>query len=83
MKKTELKICLGSACHTKGSSEFVEIIQDWLKKNDLEDRIRFTGTLCLGKCREGINVLVDEQIYSSLNNKNIYRFLTELLQKGE
>ena len=83
MKKTELKLCLGSACHTKGSSDLVDIIQDWLKKYDTENRIRFTGSLCLGKCREGINVLVDNQLYSSLNKENIHVFLADILQKGE
>ena len=66
---------MGSACHSKGSAEVVEIIKNFLNKYDIEHKIKFSGVLCLGKCKEGINILWQGKRFSHINKDNISQFL--------
>jgi len=35
----ELKICVGSACHLKGSTEVIDIFQNCIRKKDLTNKV--------------------------------------------
>lgn len=57
-------ICIGSACHLKGSREIIEQLQTLVKEKHLEERVDLNGAFCSGNCVNGVCVTVDEQIYS-------------------
>lgn len=52
--KTDLTICMGSACHQMGVFEAVEILKKLLVEHGLQDSVNFKGAFCLGKCGAGI-----------------------------
>jgi len=81
MDSFELKLCLGSACHTKGSSEVISTIREWLKQNDPDERVIFSGCLCLGKCRDGINLVFAGEDFSGINKENILEFLDHTVKQ--
>ena len=60
----KITICIGSSCHLKGSREVVEGLQKMIARDGLKDKIELAGTVCLGKCQTGVNVLVDDERYS-------------------
>lgn len=57
-------ICIGSACHLKGSREIVAQLQSLVKERHLEKQVDLNGSFCSGNCVAGVCVSVDEQLYS-------------------
>ena len=57
-------VCIGSSCHIKGSRQVVEYLQNIISENGLEDKVKLSGTFCMGKCQQGVYVSVDEEFYS-------------------
>ena len=60
----KVTVCIGSSCHIKGSRQVVEYLQSRISENGLEDKVKLSGTFCMGKCQDGVCVTVDEEFYS-------------------
>ncbi|MBR5295376.1 MAG: (2Fe-2S) ferredoxin domain-containing protein [Clostridia bacterium] len=60
----KITVCIGSSCHIKGSRQVVEIFQELIEKNGLGDKVELGGTFCLGKCQQGVCVMMGEEVYS-------------------
>lgn len=60
----KITVCIGSSCHVKGSRQVVEQLQQLIDEHDLGDRVELAGTFCLGRCQEGVCVLVDDEFHS-------------------
>lgn len=60
----KVTVCIGSSCHVKGSRQVVEQLQQLIADNHLEDKVDLGGTFCLGRCQEGVCVMVDEEFFS-------------------
>jgi NADH:ubiquinone oxidoreductase subunit E len=60
----KITVCIGSSCHIKGSRQVVEQLQKLIEKNDLGKKVNLGGTFCLGKCQQGVCVMVDETFHS-------------------
>ncbi len=62
-----IQICVGSACHIKGSSDIVKLMQNAIEKYSLQDDITLAGSFCSGKCnREGVTVTIDDKVYTGV-----------------
>ncbi len=57
-------ICVGSACHLKGSYEVIDKLKNCVKKNRLENDVTIKAAFCLGHCTEAVSVKLDDKIYS-------------------
>ena len=62
----KITVCIGSACHIKGSRQVVESLQELISKHNVGDVVELGGTFCLGKCQQGICVTVNDEFYSVL-----------------
>ncbi|MBQ5389371.1 MAG: (2Fe-2S) ferredoxin domain-containing protein [Clostridia bacterium] len=60
----KITVCIGSACHLKGSRQVVTDLQYLIAKHNLADKVELGGTFCMGKCQEGVCVNVDEEFFS-------------------
>ncbi|MFV0504463.1 MAG: (2Fe-2S) ferredoxin domain-containing protein [Lachnospirales bacterium] len=60
----KITVCIGSSCHLKGSRQIVEELQYLISENDLKDKIELVGTFCMGNCKEGVCVTVDDKLHS-------------------
>lgn len=56
----EVKVCVGSSCHMKGSYQVIKTFQELIGKNALEHEVVIKASFCMGRCLEGISVLVDD-----------------------
>ena len=54
-----VSICIGSACHLKGSREVIQKLQKLVAENGLEDKVDLNGDFCGGNCKMGVCVTVD------------------------
>lgn len=60
----KVTVCIGSSCHIKGSRQVVEYLQNRISENGLDDKVKLSGTFCMGKCQQGVCVTVDDEFYS-------------------
>lgn len=51
-----IQICIGSACHLKGSYKVINRLQDEINARDLADRVAIKPTFCLGECAHAVSV---------------------------
>lgn len=59
-----VSICIGSACHLKGSREVIQKIQKLVAEHGLEGKVDLNGDFCSGNCVRGVCVTVDGELYS-------------------
>ena len=57
-------ICIGSACHLKGSREIIAKLQNLVAQNKFEDKVDLNGSFCSGNCMNGVSVTVDGELFS-------------------
>ncbi len=60
----KIVVCIGSSCHVKGSRQVLEGLQTLVAEHNLQDKVEFGGTFCMGKCQLGVCVTVDDEFYS-------------------
>ncbi len=77
-----ITVCVGSACHLKGSHDIINYFKEAIAEAELEGRVELKGTFCMDQCTDGANLLIDEQIFHA-NSVDEARqiFQTEILQK--
>jgi len=77
---TELKICVGSACHLKGSYDVIEALKNLIKKLNVSDKVEIKAAFCLGHCTEAVSVDFEGTIYS-VSPKNAEEFFEKYVLK--
>lgn len=56
-------ICIGSACHLKGSRDIIQELQKLVGENGLSDKVDLNGAFCSGNCMmDGVCVTVDDTL---------------------
>lgn len=60
-----IEICIGSACHLKGSYQVIQRMKELLEVNNLSDQVVLKSSFCLGACGQGVSVrLMGEEVHS-------------------
>jgi len=78
-----VQVCVGSACHLKGSPEIVELLQNAVTEHHLEDDVILCGSFCIGKCnRVGVTIQVDDDIHVGITRENFRDFFTNHILKA-
>lgn len=74
----EIKICVGSSCHLRGSEEIVTLLQKAIEEYGLGDKISLVGCFCAEKCnRVGVTVTVDDEVISGVTPEGFDAFFKE------
>ena len=69
-----IQICIGSACHLKGSYAIIEKLQELIEKDGLKERITIKAAFCLGNCTNAVSVKVDDGDVTSVDVEGIEPF---------
>ena len=75
----DLSICVGSACHLKGSYEVIEKFKSCVENNNLNNSIVIKASFCLGQCTEAVSVKFKDKIYS-VAPETAERFFDEVIK---
>ena len=77
-----ITVCVGSACHLKGSHEIINYFKKAIEEAGLEKEVELKGTFCMDHCTDGANLLIDEVLHHA-NTVDEAReiFETEILGK--
>ena len=70
-------VCVGSSCHIKGARNVIKHFSNLLKENDLEDKVELKGSFCMERCGEGINWMIDDELFTSFNVEDAVMVLKE------
>ena len=60
----KITVCIGSSCHIKGSRHIVERLTELINAQNLTDKVKLSGTFCMGRCQEGVCVTLNGNFYS-------------------
>lgn len=60
----KVTICIGSACHLKGSREIIKELQELVKSHGVGDKVDLNGSFCSGNCVNGVCVTIDNILHS-------------------
>ena len=60
----EVNICIGSACHLKGSYNVLQSFQQLIEENKLHDRCTLKARFCMKNCQNGVSVSIDDEVFS-------------------
>jgi NADH:ubiquinone oxidoreductase subunit E len=74
----EIFVCVGSACHLKGSYDVIDYFKNWIKDNELQDDFVVKASFCLGHCTDAVSVKVGEEIHS-VSPDNVEEFISKNL----
>jgi NADH:ubiquinone oxidoreductase subunit E len=77
-----ISICVGSACHLKGSYKVIEALQRLIKENNVSNMVEIKGAFCIGRCTEAVSVTVNDDKFFSLNENNVDSFFYETIMSG-
>ena len=60
----KVAVCIGSSCHLKGSRQVVDGLENLVIQNGLADKVDVCGAFCMGNCKEGVSVSIEDTVYS-------------------
>ena len=55
----EVKVCVGTSCHLKGSYNVLSALIALVEAQSLHDRISLQAAFCMGNCGKGVCASVD------------------------
>ena len=59
-----IRVCIGSACHIRGSYNVIQTFQQMIEEYSLHDKVDFSGIFCMKKCQNvGVSVSVDGEYF--------------------
>lgn len=77
----KIHVCIGSACHLKGSYNLINAFQQAVEQNDLTDKVEIAGTFCLGHCGENVSIKVDGDYFGVSPEEANSFFKSEILPR--
>jgi NADH:ubiquinone oxidoreductase subunit E len=64
---TQITICMGSSCFSRGNSRNLEVVQNFFKRHPLPPSMELSGHLCEGHCKSGPNVRINGKLYHEVD----------------
>ncbi len=73
-----IQVCIGSACHIKGSYDVIETLKKKIEEHSLEYKVELKASFCMGKCSNGVSVKVNDT-YTSVLPEEICDFFDNVI----
>lgn len=73
----EVRVCVGSSCHMKGSYQVIKTFEGLVKQNELEDIVKLKASFCMGCCLEGIATMVNDKHVNNVGFSNAEKIFYE------
>lgn len=74
----KVQICIGTACHLRGSQEVIKKMEALVKEHHLEQDVILAGCFCAGECsKKGVTVMIDKKDYYKVTPDTVEDFFKE------
>lgn len=70
----QIHICIGSACHIKGSYRVIQNMQQLVQEYALQDQVELQAVFCLGHCTNAVSIQVDQGEVVGLRPEDVRSF---------
>lgn len=77
----DIHVCIGSACHLKGSYDVIKEFQKVLKEKNLEEKITLKGAFCLNHCTEAVSTKIDNGEVFAMNVEKVEPLIESLMKE--
>lgn len=67
MKKITITICMGSSCYSRGNSDALSILEEYIEKKNLNECTLLLGSLCNNCCSTGPNIKINDTTYNDVD----------------
>ena len=65
-----VQVCVGSACHMKGSYQVIKTFENLIRQNGLEGVVKLKASFCFGCCLNGIATMVNDKHVNNVGFSN-------------
>ena len=72
-----VSVCIGSACHLNGSYDVKTSFQNLISYYKLEDKVTLEVAFCLGHCKDGVTIKIDDEIITGLSKDTAEKLFKE------
>lgn len=80
----EVSVCVGSSCHIRGSYQVLKTFTELIEQNQMKDKICLKASFCMGRCMNGIAVMVDDEPIDNVGFSNASQiFYEKILPKAQ
>lgn len=69
-----IQVCIGSACHLKGSYNVISVLQHLIETERLEQQVELKTAFCLGNCTGAVCVKVNGGETETVESGNVAGF---------
>lgn len=73
----KIHVCIGSACHLKGSYNVINSLQQLSEEYKLSDKVEVDAIFCLGCCTEAVSVRIDDGEVHSVSGTSAREFFIQ------
>ena len=68
---TTISVCIGSACHKRGSYAILNRFKALVAEKGVSDKVTIAPTFCLGECKNGVSVKVDDKLFLGMTEEAV------------
>lgn len=73
----KIRVCIGSACHLKGSYNVINSLQQLVEEYQVADEVEIHASFCLGLCSQAVSVKIDEGDVQSVSGATVRDFFAK------
>lgn len=77
-----ITICMGSSCFARGNGKLLDVIESFLAKRGLADRVDLVGSRCEENCRSAPNLRINGTLYPHMDRGTLIDLLEEHFGAG-
>ncbi len=74
-EKIVINVCVGSACHLKGSYDVINEFKKYIPLLNLEKRVSLKGAFCLNNCTNAVSMKVNNLEVDRISPEEVKGFL--------
>ncbi len=78
----EVKVCVGSACHLKGSYDVIKEFQKIISEYKMENRITLKGAFCMNNCTKAVSTQISDETIS-MSPDNVRDYLEKAIEENK
>jgi len=72
-----IHVCIGSACHIKGSYNVINSLQQLTEEYGLTDQVETRAAFCLGHCTQAVSVRIGDGQVQSVTGATVRDFFAK------
>ncbi|MTI68644.1 MAG: (2Fe-2S) ferredoxin domain-containing protein [Firmicutes bacterium] len=72
-----INVCIGSACHLKGSYKVINRLKELIENKNLENKVTLKAAFCLGDCTKAVAVKINDENVLSVSPENVDEFFNK------